>query len=920
MLGFDLSLPFVLLGGLTGLSYGLLAVGVVLVYRSSKFINFAYAGTGILAAAIAAIGINRFDVPYVVGFIGALAIGAGVSAGVDIFIVRKLANTPKVLPMVATLGVGEALILTTLALNDASGKEYPQPPFFPEFDIGALYVSPASTALAILTPIAIIGLTLFFKRSRFGIGVRAASINEDAAETSGISPKGMSTLSWGLAGAIAAFSALLVLPSQGTLTPDLLGPDLLLRGLAAAALAGFVNLPVAMATGVGIGVLEQVLRTRPGTAGYIDIALFAIILIGIGIQTYRAGPRDSVERWQGVSLPRRLPEAYRGVWLIRNLGRIFALFSVGVAMLIPVFATNRFSFIAITVMCFSIVGLSVGLLTGFGGQVSLGQFAYGGVAAAVSVIVVKASGVFFAGIVAGAIVAAILAVLVGFPALRVQGLLLAVATLGFALVVSSWLLRQEWMFGRGIAPPQPIFGSIIIDTARSYYYVVLLGLVIMIWVTRNLRRSGFGRKLVAVRDNEPAARALTVPASRTKLQLYGVTGAIAGVGGALFGHAHTQLSSAIFPVQASIDVVIATVIGGLEALTGPLVGALYLVGIPRIFEVGVEGLAAMAAVWLVIIINQPRGFLGILTNPRDRMYDTIAKFRGIDPATARSVEGTDEIAAASQDFHVAFGSNSSGEVLAQAITTPHALEVTGLTKRFGGLTAVNDVSLTVDPGDTLGLIGPNGAGKTTLFEMVGGFLKPDTGTVVYEGVDITSLSPEKRARKGLVRSFQNAEMFPTMTLLEAVMVAKERTLPSNIGLSAIGYTRRDKRREQEALELIDLFGLTRYRDVPLGAFSTGTRRIAEFACDLALEPKVLLLDEPSAGIAQAETEALAQALERIRDTFGITIVVIEHDMPLLLQLCNRMIALEAGEVIAEGSPQAVQNDPRVVESYLGIRA
>jgi len=915
--GFDVSLPFVLLGALTGLSYGLLAVGIVLVYRSSKFINFAYAGTGIMAAAIAAVGINRFQVPYFLGFAGAIAIGALISAGVDIFIVRKLERAPKVLSMVATLGVGEALLLSTLAINDASGKEYPQPPLFPSFDIGALFVNPSSTALAVLTPLVIIGLILFFKKTRYGIGVRAASVNPDAASTSGISPKGMSTLSWGLAGGIAAFSALLVLPSQGTLTPDLLGPSLLLKGLAAAALGGFVSLPTAMVTGVGIGVLEQVFRTKTGSAGYIDIALFVLILVGIGIQTWRSGPRDSVDRWDGVSLPLRQPDAYRQLWVVRNLPRVLAVVFLIAAAAVPLFVSNRFSFIAITVMCFAIVGLSVGLLTGFAGQVSLGQFAYGAVAAVVSVVVVNQTGVFFAGIVAGALVAGLVAVAVGFPALRVQGLLLAVATLGFALVVSSWLLRQDFAFGRGKTPAQPIIGPWTLDTAKTYYYVVLIGLVVAIWVTRNLRQSAFGRKLVAVRDNEAAARALTVRSSRTKLQIYGVSGIIAGVGGALFGHAHTSLSAAIFPVSASIDVVAATVIGGLEALTGPIVGALYLIGIPRFFNVSIEGLAALSAVWLILIVNQPRGLMGMVTKPRDRFYDTIAKMRGIDPAVARAREGSEEVAAASQEFHIALGAAFSDETITTSLDTEFAIEVEGLTKRFGGLTAVDDVSFNVKVGETVGLIGPNGAGKTTIFEMIGGFLKPDGGTVVYAGKTITGLSPEARAKRGLVRSFQNAEMFPTMTLREAVMLAKERTIPSNLLSSSLGLKKADRRREREALELIELFGLTSYKDVPLGSFSTGTRRIAEFACDLALEPKVLLLDEPSAGIAQAETAALARTLEMIRDTFAITIVVIEHDMPLLMQICDRMIALEAGQVIAEGTPEEVQRDPRVVDSYIG---
>jgi branched-chain amino acid transport system ATP-binding protein len=250
-----------------------------------------------------------------------------------------------------------------------------------------------------------------------------------------------------------------------------------------------------------------------------------------------------------------------------------------------------------------------------------------------------------------------------------------------------------------------------------------------------------------------------------------------------------------------------------------------------------------------------------------------------------------------------------------------ALECRGLTKRFGGITAVEDVDLTVPPGKTIGLIGHNGAGKTTLFDLLTGFLDLDGGVVRLGGRDITELPPHRRAVLEVGRSFQEALLYPSLTVVDCIRVALERHLanrdPVAAALRLPASTASERAATERADELVSLLGLDPFRDRPTGELSTGTRRIVELACLLAQDPAVVLLDEPTAGVAQAETEALAPMLRRVQAETGCSLVVIEHDMGLLQELCDEFIALEQGRVIAQGPPAEVLADPAVVASYLG---
>jgi branched-chain amino acid transport system ATP-binding protein len=252
---------------------------------------------------------------------------------------------------------------------------------------------------------------------------------------------------------------------------------------------------------------------------------------------------------------------------------------------------------------------------------------------------------------------------------------------------------------------------------------------------------------------------------------------------------------------------------------------------------------------------------------------------------------------------------------------PVALEVMGLTKRFGGIRAVDDCDLVLRDGEILGLIGPNGAGKTTIFDLVSGFLVPDGGRIVLDGTDITTMAPDKRAWLGLGRSFQDARLVPSLTVAENIAIGLERHLDVRDHVAAAmglpGVVRLEEDVAWTVADLVELMNLGAYRDKFVRELSTGTRRIVDLAMSIAHDPRVLLLDEPSSGIAQRETEALGPLLQRIRQEAGCALLVIEHDMPLITSVSNRIVALELGHPIAEGTPEAVVRDPQVVASYLG---
>jgi ABC-type branched-subunit amino acid transport system ATPase component/ABC-type branched-subunit amino acid transport system permease subunit len=915
--GFHLSipLPVLLLGAITGMTYGILAVGLVLIYRSNRIINFAHGEIGAFAAAVLGLVVVRWHVPYWVAFPLALVLAGLVGGLSEVVVIRRLRDAPPLMSIVATLGLAQFLLLFSLVVNGqaSAGRLFPQPAFLPEFDVGALRVTRAYSAMLFLTPVLVAGLVWFLRRSRSGLAIRASASNPEAARLAGVFAGRMSTMAWAIAGSVSAFTAILVLPTRGFASAQFLGPGLLLRALAAAVVARMVSLPIALGAGLAVGIVEQVLLWNYPRGGLVEAVLFVLVMSVLLLQRRRALARDDEKgSWAAVQPWAPLPDRLREVWAIRNLGLIVGGVFLALAILVPVVATNATSVTFVVIMAFAIVGLSVGIVTGLSGQLSLGQFALAGIGATISSVVAYRTGNFLLAFVAAGLVAAAVSLVIGLPALRIRGLMLAVTTLGLALAAQGWLFQQSWMLGEGMDPGRPIIGHSVFDTGKKYYLFALLPLLATLWLARNIWRSGIGRRMRAIRDNEAAARAFTVPATAVKLQGFVLAGFLAGVGGALYGHALSRVSPTAFPIDASIDVAAMAVLGGIGVLAGPLIGAFYIIGIPQFIPLDNAGLAATKLGWLILILYFPGGIAQMLRPVRDRIVDFFARQAGVDPARARQDEQVDAPLAASRG-PLALSTRAASAPLGDG----PLLRVDSIEKSFGGVQAVAGVSFEVRPGEIVGLIGPNGAGKTTLFELIGGFTRPDAGSVWFSGEDVSGLGPEARGRRGLIRSFQDAALFPTMTVLETVMLAFERAEPTRLRAALVGLTAADRRKEQRARELIGSMGLHGYRNKQIGALSTGTRRITELACLVALEPTLLLLDEPASGIAQRETEALGGLLANLKDALDLTLIVIEHDIPMVMRLSDRVLAMESGLVIADGTPEEIRNDPLVIESYLG---
>jgi branched-chain amino acid transport system permease protein len=574
--------------------------------------------------------------------------------------------------------------------------------------------------------------------------------------------------------------------------------------------------------------------------------------------------------------------------------------------------------------CYAMMALSLNVLMGYAGQISLGHAGFLAVGAYTSGLVTSRAGLnFVIGFLLAAALGGAVALLVGLPALRLRGLLLAVTTLAFLVMMERSLLQLRWLSrgSAGVELPRPVLGPLTLANNADYLAFLLLLLAAFWWLDTNLTSSRLGRSFLGIREDEQVAASYGIDIARTKLRAFVLSGVLAGIAGAAFGHLSLLVNSSTFNLQFSLSIVAWVIIGGLGSRAGVAVaGALFGVFPPifeRIFTWGpIEEhlqeffLVIGAALFLATVAVNPNGFVGALREKRDEedaKHAQAALRAGIADAEDPTLPSLPVPAAR-------HGGLAPGTTV---------LAVTGITVRFGGLTAVDDASLTVPAGEIVGLIGPNGAGKTTLFDAIGGFVRPAAGTVRLLDRDLTDLAPHERAVAGLGRTFQRTGLAMGLSVRDNLLLA-QHALADYDALPALAGGRAVRAAEEElearAVEVIAALGFERFADLPVKHLSGGQRRIVEIACTLATAPDLLMLDEPTAGMAPAAVENLAARLKELRDVHGRTILLIEHHVPLVLDVCDRIHVLDQGRVIATGNPDEILRDPRVLEAYLGERA
>ena len=977
----------VMLGLVTGLTYAAFAAGFVLIYRSTGVLNFAHGEVGAFGVALFVLLLAQYGLNWWLSFVLALAACAAVGTAIELIVIRRLFASPRLVVLIATIGVGQIVVFAKINLPNVVAPG-PIPAPFQATWTPTDHIRLQARELVVLAviPVLIGALAWFISRTRFGLAVRASASNADTARVYGTSPRRTSTIVWTISGAFAAATAIFLAPLQGINSAQAgtaaIAEPLLLRVLVVSLLARMRSLPGTLAGGVAVGVAEALIRSNVDSANrsVVDLYLFLAVLVVVLLVIRTTGEQES---WSLAPRVRAIPSRLESLWWVRRLNAMgfVALFGF-FAVLGLTLSTSSSLFTWTSILLFAMVVLSMTVLTGWAGQLSLGQFAFVGLGGLTVLGLTQGNDIpvpfdlfdlslelpWALAMAAATAVGVVAAVIVGLPALRVRGLFLAVTTLAFAVASATWLFLQDFFTG-GTSFPRPAdkpvldVGPIHVDfdaSRKNYYFLCLVSLAVMAAVVARLRRTGIGRSWIAVRDNEEMAAASTVSPTRMKLAAFGVAGGMAAYAGGLLVTLVPSLQpDTLFRAGESIVVVATAIIGGLGSVAGPILGALWVRGIPQVIPPELDGLVRLltgSIGLLVLLMYFPGGLLQIIYSIRDKLLERADRnlaerqaAAGVEPPAAGEAVGAPEAggveplaageavgapeaggveplaageAVGAPEAAPAPGSPRSPvtkRVAADAAGAGRALETRAVSVRFGGNTAVDRVSVHVGHGELVGLIGTNGAGKSTLLNAISGFV-PAEGRVFVLGTDVTARRSPARHALGLGRGFQGARIYPGLTVRESLMVALEARSPSSLAASMTGLPPspgQERAKRAEADEIIDYMGLKRYADHFVATLSTGTRRIVELSSLLAVDARVLLLDEPTGGVAQREAEAFGPLIKQVQAELDAAVIVIEHDMPLVMGISDRVYCLEAGAVIAEGSPEQVRQDPLVIASYLG---
>ncbi|MDP1818506.1 MAG: ATP-binding cassette domain-containing protein [Acidimicrobiales bacterium] len=561
------------------------------------------------------------------------------------------------------------------------------------------------------------------------------------------------------------------------------------------------------------------------------------------------------------------------------------------------------SLVGLVAVVGAMVGLSLVVLAGWVGLVSFAHATLLGIGAYSAFHFAETDLPFPLILVLSGLVTAGIAIVMGVPGIRLRGISLAALTLAFAAVGDGFIFTNRWFTGgvdSGAALPKPSLFGLEIATDRQLYLLVLAVYALFVVMLRNVNRGATGRAFHAVRGSEPGAIASGLNPDLVKIEAFALSGFVVGVAGAAFAFGIRSLSTYGFSVPASLNLFVISVVGGVQHLLGSVfTGFIYAFGPAIATELEIKPDWVLLATGVFLIPALRAGLVGAAGAPL-RFFGTPER----PILTGRA----------------ALAPEPPQPAAAPALTEPNVLlAITELTHTFGGVTALDDVGLSVTAGGVTALIGPNGAGKSTLFRIVTGQYRPDRGGVRFEGADLSGPA-YSRSRIGIGWTYQSNQVFPDLTVVENALVSLHRHRARDLGsdILRLGPARRHEAHLiADALQLLDLVGIRDHADELARGLPFGTLRRLEIARALALRPRLLLLDEPATGLNPDETRALAALLRHVTESTGMSMLIIEHDMALVGAVADYVYVLDSGRVIAHGLWDEIRVDERVVRVYLG---
>ena len=894
-------IPFIILGLASGSVYGMAGVGLVLTYKTSGIFNFAFGAVGTLAAYIFYTLNVSHGVPWPVAAV-VVTVVLGVALGlISELLARRLSKVALAVQIVAVIGV--VLAIEALLEIIYGGTDRTFPVFLPQstVEIFGAYVSWGKLIVVGFTLLVTGLLYAMLKFTTIGIAMRAVVDDPDLLDVSGTKPRRVRRSAW-IIGTLFSVMAGILLAQSTSLDPVTL-TSLVAQSYAAAAIGAFSSLPLTYAGGLGVGVLASILtKYIPQTEiiSGIPVSLPFIILFLVLVLMPKRRLAGRVEA-------RPLTSAAR-VPALRVQG-LFGVIAVAAAALVPLVAGSLYITGWTTVLPAVIMFLSVGLLVKTSGQVSLAQVGFAAIGAvAFSKLTVEAHIPWLLALIVAGLVVVPIGALIAVPAIRLSGIYLALATFGFGLLLQNMFYNSSWMFGsfgQGITLPQPVIPGIGATTANEFYYVVLIITVVVAVSVVALTRSRLGRLLRALGDSPTALRTSGTSTLVTQILVFCISAFLAGISGALLGATIGDQASTSFDPTLSLTYLALVLI-----TVGPVPWYAVLAAAASVLIPLYVTLSTIAS-WMQLAFGVAAILMAIQPQVQTpawaaRFVDRLAVLLR-DPSVrpVRRAEEPGDEAAARRSRRAPVGAAAG-------------LDVSDVSVRFGGLTAVSDLGLSVPSGKITGLIGPNGAGKTTTFNAICGLNRPASSRIVVNGNDVTTASVVQRSLAGLGRTFQQMQLYDSLSVLENVRLGAEASLAGRNPLRHLLSRRGDKAAvDATALDAMRLCGIEYLAQRKALSLSTGQRRLVELARCLASPANILLLDEPSSGLDSRETNQLGEILLRVVRERETAILLVEHDMSLVMRVCSDITVLDFGRVIFSGSATEVASSPVVQAAYLG---